>query len=127
MGSYSLSFDLNGEFESVVLVDRLTGVETDMIAEGEYNFIASSEDMKNRFVVRFANGQSTTANSQFVYQSGDELIINAEGAIEIIDMMGRVVYSSEANVSRVNVSNFNNAAYVVRALNEGKVQKVVIY
>ena len=127
MGSYSLSFELNGEFESAVLVDRLTGVETDMIAEGEYNFIASSEDMKNRFVVRFANGQSTTANSQFVYQSGDELIINAEGAIEIIDMMGRVVYSSEMNNGRVDVSNFNNAAYVVRALNEGKVQKVVIY
>ena len=127
MGSYSLSFDLNGEFESVVLVDRLTGVETDMIAEGEYNFIASSEDMKNRFVVRLANGEEATDDSQFVYQNGDELIINAEGAIEIIDMMGRVVYSSEANVNRVNVSNFNNAAYVVRALNEGKVQKVVIY
>ena len=127
MDSYSLSFELNGEFESAVLVDRLTGIETDMTAESEYNFIATSDDMKNRFVVRLGDGQATTDEANFVYQSGDELIIDAEGAIEIIDMMGRVVYRSEMNDGRVNVSEFNNAAYVVRALNAGKVQKVVIY
>ena len=125
MGNYSISFDINGKFETVTLVDRFTGVETNMLLEDEYSFTATSNDSHNRFVVRL--GSAKVDNANFVYQSGDELIIDAEGAIEIIDMMGRVVYSSEANVSRVNVSNFNNAAYVVRALNEGKVQKVVIY
>ena len=44
-------------------------------------------------------------------------------------MMGRVVYSNEMNNGRINVSDFNNAAYVVRVVNaEGvKSQKVVIY
>ncbi len=133
MGSYSLSFDINGEFETVTLVDRMTGVETDMIAEGEYNFIATSNDMKNRFVVRLSNSMTATEEflANFVYQSGEELIINAEGAIQIIDMMGRVVYSNEnANGNdRINVSEFNNAAYVVRVINSNgvKSQKVVIY
>ena len=125
MGNYSISFDVNGKFESVVLVDRFTGVETNMLLEDEYSFTATSNDSHNRFVVRL--GSAKIENANFVYQSGDELIIDAEGAIEIIDMMGRVVYRSEMNNGRVNVSEFNNAAYVVRALNEGKVQKVVIY
>ena len=133
MGSYSLSFDINGEFETVTLVDRMTGVETDMIAEGEYNFIATSNDMKNRFVVRLSNSMTATEEflANFVYQSGEELIVNAEGTIQIIDMMGRVVYSAEHSngSNRINVSEFNNAAYVVRVVNGNgvKSQKVVIY
>ena len=133
MGSYSLSFDINGEFETVTLVDRMTGVETDMIEEGEYNFIATSNDMKNRFVVRLSNSMTATEEflANFVYQSGEELIVNAEGTIQIIDMMGRVVYSAEHSngSNRINVSEFNNAAYVVRVVNGNgvKSQKVVIY
>ena len=46
-------------------------------------------------------------------------------------MLGRVVYSNEhANGdNRISVSEFNNAAYVVRVINEEgvKTQKVVIY
>ena len=129
MGNYSISLDINGEFENVILVDRFTGVETNMLLEDEYNFTATSNDSHNRFVVRLVNRQQTTDNGQFVYQSGEELIINAEGTIQIIDMMGRVVYSNEMNNGRINVSDFNNAAYVVRIVNaEGvKSQKVVIY
>ncbi|MBR5215750.1 MAG: carboxypeptidase regulatory-like domain-containing protein [Bacteroidales bacterium] len=129
MGNYSISLDINGEFENVILVDRFTGIETNMLLEDEYNFTATSNDSHNRFVVKLDNRQQTTDNSQFVYQSGEELIINAEGTIQIIDMMGRVVYSNEMNNGRINVSDFNNAAYVVRVVNaEGvKSQKVVIY
>ncbi|MBR5202991.1 MAG: T9SS type A sorting domain-containing protein, partial [Clostridia bacterium] len=69
--------------------------------------------------------------ANFVYQSGEELIVNAEGTIQIIDMMGRVVYSAEHSngSNRINVSEFNNAAYVVRVVNGNgvKSQKVVIY
>ena len=131
MGNYSISLDVNGEFETVTLVDRFTGIETNMLLEDEYNFTATSRDNANRFVVRLANGQEPTANSQFVYQSGEELILGIEGSVQIVDMLGRVVYSNEhANGNnRISVSEFNNAAYVVRVVNEEgvKVQKVVIY
>jgi hypothetical protein len=131
MGSYTISLDVNGEFETVTLVDRFTGVETDMLVENEYSFIASSDDNANRFVIKLANGQEPTANSQFVYQNGEELILSIEGSVQIVDMLGRVVYSNEHSDgdNRIDVSEFNDATYVVRVVNEEgvKVQKVVIY
>ena len=131
MGSYTISFDLNGEFETVTLVDRFTGVETNMLLEGEYTFTATGNDNPNRFIIRLGNGQEPTANSQFVYQSGEELILSIEGSVQIVDMLGRVVYSNEhaSGNNRINVGEFNDATYVVRVVNEEgvKVQKVVIY
>ena len=131
MGNYSISLDVNGKFEAVTLVDRFTGIETNMLLEDEYTFTATSNDNPNRFVIRLDNGQQTTDNGQFVYQSGEELILSIEGHVQIVDMLGRVVYSNEhANGdNRISVSEFNNAAYVVRVINEEgvKTQKVVIY
>jgi hypothetical protein len=131
MGNYSISLDVNGEFENVILVDRFTGVETNMLLEDEYTFTATSNDNVNRFVIRLANSQEPTANSQFVYQSGEELILSIEGSVQIVDMLGRVVYSNEhaSGNNRISVSEFNDATYVVRVVNEEgvKVQKVVIY
>ncbi len=131
MGHYSISLDVNGEFETVTLVDRFTGIETNMLLEDEYNFTATSNDSQNRFVVRLVNRQQTTDNSQFVYQSGEELILSIEGTVQIVDMLGRVVYSNEHSngSNRISVAEFNNAAYVVRVVNEEgvKSQKVVIY
>ena len=131
MGNYSISLDVNGEFETVTLVDRITGIETNMLLENEYNFTATSNDNPNRFVIRLDNGQQTTDNGQFVYQSGEELILSIEGSVQIVDMLGRVVYSNEHSNgnNRISVSEFNNAAYVIRVVNEEgvKTQKVVIY
>ncbi|MBR5780922.1 MAG: carboxypeptidase regulatory-like domain-containing protein [Bacteroidales bacterium] len=129
MGNYTISLDIKGNFESVTLVDRMTGAETNMLLEDGYSFTATGNENPNRFVLKLANGQDTTGKEQFVYQSGEELIVEAEGTIQIIDMMGRVVYSSNVENGRINVSGFNKSAYIVRAISEGetKVQKVVIY
>ena len=130
MGNYTISIEPNGEFETVTLVDRFTGVETNML-EGEYTFTAMSSDNHNRFIVRFANGQQTTDNSHFVYQSGEELILNIQGDVQIVDVLGRVVYNGKAmnDINRINVSSFNSGAYMVRVVNgnDVKVEKVVIY
>ena len=131
IGSYSISVKPNGKFESVTLVDRITGIETNMLLENEYSFTATSNDNPNRFVIRLDNGQQTTDNGQFVYRSGEELILSIEGSVQIVDMLGRVVYSNEHSNgnNRISVSEFNNAAYVIRVVNEEgvKTQKVVIY
>jgi hypothetical protein len=131
MGSYTISLDVNGEFETITLVDRFTGVETNMLLEDEYTFTATSNDNVNRFVIRLGNGQEPTDNGQFVYQSGEELILSIEGSVQIVDMLGRVVYSNEHAdaYNRINVAEFKDATYVVRVVNEEgvKTQKVVIY
>lgn len=130
MGNYTIAAITEGDFRSVVLVDRLSGVETNLMIE-DYNFTATSGDNPNRFIVRLANGQEPTANSQFVYQSGEELVVEAEGTVQIIDIMGRMVYSDDVETTnnRIDVSNFKNGTYVVRVINETgvKVEKVVVY
>ncbi len=131
MGNYTISLDINGKFENVTLVDRFTGIETNMLIEDEYSFTATSNDSHERFFIRLGNGQQPTADSQFVFQSGEELILSIEGTVQIVDMLGRVVYSNDHSNgnNRISVSEFNDATYVVRVVNEEgvKVQKVVIY
>ena len=133
MGNYSISFDINGNFENVVLVDRLTGIETNMLLEDEYNFVATSNDNPNRFVVRLEdNGQQPTANSHFAYvNNGDIVIYDIEGNANIIifDAMGRCVYNGESSEMTARIANsFNAGVYVIQKVDDNgvKVQKVII-
>ncbi|MBQ8761524.1 MAG: T9SS type A sorting domain-containing protein [Bacteroidales bacterium] len=130
MGNYTLTFDIDGDYDNLYLIDKKKGEKVNLLIENEYSFMANSTDDTDRFVIKMDNGQQTTDNSHFVYVSGDELIINAEGTIQIIDMMGRVVYSNDVanDNNRIDVSGFNKAAYVVRVINEKevKVQKVIL-
>lgn len=130
MGKYTISIEADGKFEAITLVDRFTGIETNMMFE-DYTFTATSLQDYNRFIVRLSmNKGDVQEDEHFVYQSGEDLIIDAEGLVQIIDVMGRVVYTSDINgKSRVDVSNFKDASYVIRVVNEKEVktQKVVIF
>ena len=131
MGNYTISIQPNGKFQTVTLVDRFTGVETNMLVE-DYNFTAMSNVNNNRFIVKLAvSDQQSAVSDNFVYQSGEDLIIDAEGTVQIIDVMGRVLVSDEVESTnnRINVSGFQNGTYMVRVINgsEVKVEKVVIY
>lgn len=127
MGYYTINALTNADFANVTLVDRLTGVETDILTDS-YTFQAMTDDAPDRFILRM-NRQVESEN--FVYRSGEELIINAEGSVQIIDVMGRIVYSNEIvnDNHRVNIGSLKNAAYIVRVVNanEVKTQKVVIW
>ncbi|MBO5854831.1 MAG: T9SS type A sorting domain-containing protein, partial [Bacteroidales bacterium] len=128
MGNYTIGIEPNGKFQSVTLVDRMTGAETNMLLDS-YTFTATANDNPNRFLIRLDNGQSAT-DGNFVYQSGEELIVDAEGTIQIIDVMGRMVYSNdvESSNNRINVSNLKGATYIVRNISNNTVrtQKIVI-
>ncbi len=131
MGNYTIGIEPDGKFKSVTLIDKFTGIETNMLIE-DYNFTATSSDDVNRFIVKLAvSDQQSAVSDNFVYQSGEELVIDAEGTVQIIDVMGRVVYSDdvESTNNRIDVSGFRNGTYVVRVISgsEVKVEKVVIY
>ena len=131
MGNYSIHIEADGEFDYITLVDRLTNAETDMLA-GDYTFTASASEDSKRFMVRLAmNKNDIEAQKIFAYQSGNELVINASGSLQIFDVMGRMVYSNDvvSDNGRIDISIFNKAAYILRLINEDgvKTQKVVIY
>ena len=129
MGFYNITAETNGKFNNVYLYDRQTG-ETVDILNNEYSFSATEDANPGRFVLRFSKTADEVVSDNFVYQSGEDLYVNAEGTIQIVDMMGRVVYSNdvEGSNSVINVGNLNKATYIVRNINENQVriQKIVI-
>jgi hypothetical protein len=133
MGNYTISVDAEGEYETIVLVDRQTGIETNMLLE-DYKFTATTSKKENtdRFIVRFTFKSDVETESKiFAYQSGDELIIEDEGTVQLFDVTGRMLHISDVKSrgERINVGQLNKAAYILRLVNgEGvKVQKVIIY
>ena len=127
MGRYTITVTPSGEFSRVSLYDRVEDVETDMLNDNTYKFFATNST-DNRFVLRFST-KPADEEGFFVYQSGDDLVIDAEGLVQIIDVMGRVLYSGEqSGVNRVNVIGIENSACVVRNINNNEVrtQKIVI-
>lgn len=128
MGYYTISVTPNGDFSSVILYDRVEDVETEMLTGGGYRFMAqNANDNYDRFVLKLA--KKPADEDIFVYQSGDELIVNAEGLVQIIDVMGRIIYSGNQNgVNGINVSGMENSACMIRNINNNEVrtQKIVI-
>lgn len=128
MGSYTINAIAEGDFSSVILVDHMEGIETNLLLEG-YTFMAREKDARDRFTIKLSKN-GVQAGDDFVYQSGDELIINGAGTVQIIDVMGRIVYSSDVEScnSRINVSGLKSATYMVRNINgnEVKTQKIVV-
>lgn len=128
-GDHIINIKAEGEFEYITLVDKFTGTETNML-NGNYEFrVFSTEENRERFSVKFCR-KVKNVEDNFVYQSGDELIIESEGLVQIIDVMGRVVISKEVNGNdRINVNNLNKSAYIVRCVNNANVQtqKIVIH
>ena len=129
MGFYNITAETNGKFNNVYLYDRQTG-ETVDILNNEYSFSATEDANPGRFVLRFSKTDNESVSDNFVYQSEDNLYVNAEGTIQIIDVMGRIVYSSDVENDNnvINVSHLNKATYIVRNINENQVriQKIVI-
>ncbi len=130
MGNYTINAQPEGEFDTIVLIDKYTGTETNLLTD-DYTFTATSNDNTNRFVLRFVCNQPTKVDNHFVYLLGKDFIFNITGEIQIIDMMGRIVYDNVIvnEDERINISDLKSGTYIVRLINDKDVmtQKVVIY
>lgn len=129
MGEYTITLRSENYSDcELYLLDKETGEKVNIL-EDNYTFMATTADNPERFVLIKGTGTGN-GNENFAYVSGEDLIINAEGTVQIIDVMGRIIYSSdvESGNNRINVSGFTNAAYLVRCINgnDVKVQKIVI-
>ena len=129
-GIYTLS--VNAEevsFAYLHLIDNMTGVETDLLANPSYSFEARTTDYANRFKLVFATGSSTDSDTFAFFSNGSFVINNEDNAtLQVIDVNGRVLTSENIN-GCANV-NLNAAAgvYMIRLVNGDnvKVQKVVV-
>ena len=132
MGSYTISVEAqNCEFETMTLVDRFTGIETNLLLE-DYSFIAKSGDNSDRFIIRLSNETLNLGDENFVYINNNGLIIDnasSNATLQIFDVMGRPVASYNLSGSaNISMESLTNGVYILRLMDENnvRVQKVVI-
>lgn len=124
----SIRFETQGVFEYLHLIDRSTGDEIDMLLEDCHSFIATPNDIESRFIVELKYKSCAEADEIIAYQAGDELIVNGEGTLQVIDILGRIVVERQISGSeRMSVGTFTTGTFVLRIIgNESKTQKIVI-
>lgn len=140
-GIYTLSWGTaNAEFESLTLVDNITGVTTDMLATDSYTFEVNPDQYASRFKVVIGDwkdveeneGGASTGSATFAYYANGEihLVETCQGAsLQIIDMTGRVILCKDAsNASAISTNGIAPGIYLLRlTTSKGtKTQKMVI-
>ncbi len=143
MGTYTLTFDVKGDYENLYLLDKMTGEKINLLLENEYEFMANSNDNAERFIIKMDNSQQSTDNSHFAYVSGEEIIItdiSGEAQINIYDALGRCVLRMDAAshvrtsvagrdaACHVLVDGFDSGIYIIQKIDENgvNVQKLIV-
>lgn len=133
MGEYTIGVEAQDcEYAMMTLVDRFTGIETNLLIE-DYTFIAKSNDSAERFIIKLAMDNSNgEANENFAFiNNGMMYIYNIEGqgTVSVYDVTGRPV--AEYNVAtsaNISTSDFAAGMYIIRMSDENgvKTQKIVV-
>lgn len=135
-GTFTLSWNTaNANFSSLTLVDNLTGVKYDMLANDSYTFQGSMSDYRSRFKVVFGaftdvEENEETITDNFAFFDGSDWIVNGQGQLTVTDMTGRTVYTSNLtnDQNRVSLNGIANGIYLMRVANgqNVNVQKIII-
>ena len=133
-GTFTLTWEtMHGDFTSLLLVDNMTGTITDMLRADHYTFDATTDDYASRFYITFAVTDVEEYNegdNDFAWFDGSEWVINGKGNLDVVDVLGRTIYSTRLTdeQNRVNLNNVAKGVYMLR-VSQGtstKVQKVVV-
>ena len=133
-GNYTLSWDTqNGEFAYLWLIDNITGDKYDMLTTDHYTFEAKDTDIATRFYVEFrTKGGDTPVNSDsFAYFNGNAWVVQGQGLLELVDLMGHKLYSNylAGESSEVHFGHLAAGTYMICLVskdNKVKTQKIVI-
>ena len=128
-GSYTLSLSSQEvAFSYLHLIDNLTGNDIDLLQTPNYSFEAKTTDYTSRFKLVFATKDGPSTGSEtFAFINNGNIIVNGEGVLQIVDVMGHIVVSTDVT-RNVSTSGMPAGVYVLR-LNNGndiKTQKIVV-
>ena len=124
----TVSAPLNSKLSTLNLIDNLTGANIDLLKTPSYTFTAKTTDYASRFKLVFAN-ENDTENEDFAFISNGEIIVNGEGTLQVIDVLGHLLVSRQVTSDfRLLTSDFSPGVYVLRLINgeNVKTQKIVI-
>ena len=126
-GSYTLSFsNENVEFGYLHLIDNMTGEDVNLLETPSYSFEAKTTDYASRFKLVFSTGNGVNDES-FAFISDGNIILNGEGMLQVVDVMGRIMMQEE-NATSVSTNGMTPGVYVLRLINGDNVrtQKIVV-
>ena len=121
MGIYTMSFE--GAIDNVKIIDNIDGSVIDLNAEKSFTFVGTPSDRNDRFTIVF----NTPYTDDFAYQSGEGIVVNGEGELQVFDIMGRTVAKYYVNGLETVYIPCHSGVYVLRLLGkETKTQKIVV-
>lgn len=135
MGTYTLTFDFEGNYDNLYLLDKMTGEKVNVLLENKYSFTATSNDNPDRFVLRLAQSSQPEAHSHFAYINNSDIVIfdiEGEAQIRIIDALGRCVYNGECSdeIHRVDAASYvlTSGVYMIQKIDDKgiNIQKIII-
>ena len=137
-GTFTLSWNTaNANFSSLTLVDNITGVKYDMLTHNSYEFEGRASDYKSRFKILIGeftdveeNEDPSTSSGNFAFYDGSDWVVNGKGQLNVVDMMGRTVYTGNLtnDQNRVSLNGLSQGVYLMQVHSaEGTmVQKIVV-
>ena len=130
-GTYTISVNPKGvEMSYLHLIDNITGTDVDLLVEPSYTFTARFDDYASRFKLVYSARKSIEEigdNEPFAFIHDGEIIIESDGIVQVIDMMGRIIVCRDA-MHCVSTTGLTPGVYVLRLLNGDnvKTQKIII-
>lgn len=135
-GVYTLHWKpLHASYGYLRLIDHLTGVAVDALQTDHYTFEARPDDIQSRFALAFDPTEvgelaAEAATGDFACPFGAGWRILSPGALELFDLLGRKVYSTQVDdtATAVCFPPLSPGVYLLRLTQPGTVrtQKIVI-
>ncbi len=121
---YTMKIKASGDFSCLHLIDRITGEDVDLLVEDEYSFIGTPSDSESRFIVKFRCSSTSNVDEDiFAYQSGNEIVVEGDGELQIFDLMGRIVMQRCVKGIET-ITQPSNGVYIFKL--NAKTQKIVV-
>ena len=127
IGEYTITVKAkNVGMSHLHLIDNKTGADVDLLTTPSYTFNGYTTDYASRFRLVFSANENENDDFAFIGSDG-QLIVNATGIIQIIDLLGRVI-STKSTEERINTNEMTPGVYVLQLItgSDLKTQKIVI-
>ena len=138
-GVYTLRWNMqNADFSYLHLIDNITGIDIDCLKATEYRFEGNPDDYTSRFRLVFdftgidepEEDNPSAGSGSFAFIMNDELVVSGEGLLQVFDITGRQLMSTEVHgeQSTVSLPKAASGVYVLRLTSNKcvRTQKMVI-
>lgn len=124
IGRYTLTVNPQGGFSYLHLIDKVAGKDVDLLKDGEYEFVGSSADDADRFIVRFSAASDSEDDETFAFQDGSDIVVMGEGELQVFDVTGRMVLTQCISGVETIRKPSETGVYILRL--EEKTQKILV-